>query len=264
MRIYVMVDAEGLCGIHLRSQVMPDGERYGELRRLMTDEINHVVKALKDAGASRVLVRDAHAAGNNVLWSQLTDLADGYIMGNSHGQRMPGLADCDAVVLLGYHAMAGTPQAILEHTMSSKVWQNCWINGVLSGEVALDAAHAGELGKPVILVSGDDKVCAEAKQLMPDVVTAEVKKALSLEGAEHLPPGRAFALLGEKAREALEKLRAGQIRPFQIAHPVTLRLELVERGQIPNPLARPDLVRVDGRTCEVTADTIEQAIDRLP
>jgi hypothetical protein len=85
MRIYVMVDAEGLCGIHLRSQVMPDGERYGELRRLMTDEINHVVKALKDAGASRVLVRDAHAAGNNVLWSQLTDLADGYIMGNSPG-----------------------------------------------------------------------------------------------------------------------------------------------------------------------------------
>jgi D-aminopeptidase len=34
--------------------------------------------------------------------------------------------------------------------MSSKAWQNCWINGALSGEVALDAAHAGDLGKPVI------------------------------------------------------------------------------------------------------------------
>ena len=34
-----------------------------------------------------------------------------------------------AVILLGYHAMAGTPGGILEHTMSSASVQNYWING---------------------------------------------------------------------------------------------------------------------------------------
>jgi D-amino peptidase len=263
MNIYLMVDAEGLCGIHLASQVMPDGCLYQEFRRMMTEEVNVCVEGLKAGGVSRIMVRDAHASGNNVLWPLLTALADGCVMGNSCAVRMPGLEECDAVVLLGYHAMAGTGQAVLEHTMSSRHWQNFWINGRKCGEIAIDAAVAGTMGKPVILVSGDDKACAEAELFLPGVVTAAVKKGLSAEGAIHLPKERAYELIRRQAAAAIKKAEEGGCQPFRIDSPVTLRLELTERGQIPNPAARPDIRQIDGRTYEVTAETVEIALSRL-
>lgn len=46
----------------------------------------------------------------------------------------------------------------------------------------IDAAILAEKGKPVIMVSGDDKVCAEAKAIISGIVTAEVKKATGYRG----------------------------------------------------------------------------------
>lgn len=263
MNVYVMVDAEGLCGIHLVSQVMSDGAHYQEFRQYMTDEINACVEGLKAGGAGQVLVRDAHASGSNARWSGLTSLADGYIMGTSPHERLPGIESCDALVLLGYHAMAGTAGAILEHTMSSRQWQNFWMNGRKCGEVAIDAAIAGERDIPVILVSGDDKVCAEAEDFLPGVVTAQVKKGLALEGAIHLPREKAYDLIRAKCAEAVQKAIQGNFQPYRIEHPVTLRLELVERGQIADVLKRPDIRHIDGHTYEVQAETVEAALWRL-
>lgn len=263
MNIYMMVDAEGLCGIHLSEQVMAGGQFYQEFRQMMTDEINHCVRSLKNAGAERIIVRDAHSSGNNVIWPQLSDLAEGYVMGNSRGERMPGLGSCDAVILLGYHAMAGTENAVLEHTMTSRHWQNAWINNQKCGEIAIDAAIAGAYGKPVIMVSGDDRACAEANDLLPGVITAPVKKALALEGALHLPRGKAWQLLADKIKEALTAARSDKIMPYRPERPVRLRIEMVERGIIAPQIARPDFVRIDARTYEVTANSVEEALARL-
>ena len=63
---------------------------------------------------------------------------------------MPDIDDFDGLILLGYHAMAGTPEAILEHTMSSAGWQNFYMNGVKSGELAIDAGMAGDHGVPML------------------------------------------------------------------------------------------------------------------
>ncbi len=263
MNIYVMVDAEGLCGIQQTEQVLTDGPRYQELRQLMTDEINVCVAGLKAGGADRIYVRDAHGTGSNVYWDQLSKDAYRYIIGQSGSVRMPGLEDCQAVVLLGYHAMAGTAKAVLEHTMSSKSWQNCWLNDQLSGEVAIDAAIAGEQGRPVIMVSGDDKVCAEAKAIMPDIVTAGVKTGLSAQGAIHLPKAAAYQLIRQSAARAVQLAKEDKIKPYTIKSPVRMRLELVERGLVPSLVSRPDVKIIDGRTYEVTADTVEEALFRL-
>jgi len=108
MNIYVMTDAEGLCGIFDKEQVNSDGSRYNECREYMTREVNVVVEALKEAGADRIYVRDAHGGGNNVIWDKLSDKAYRYIIGNTGKDRFIGIEDCDGVILLGYHAMAGT------------------------------------------------------------------------------------------------------------------------------------------------------------
>ena len=87
--------------------------------------------------------------------------------------------------------------------MSSTSIQNYWINGNRAGEVAIDAGIVGDKGKPVIMVSGDDKVCREAEALLPWVVTAEVKRGITWKGGILLPQQKAHALLREKTIEAM-------------------------------------------------------------
>ena len=60
------------------------------------------------------------------------------------------LSMCDGVILLGYHAMAGTPLGVLEHTSSAARWQNCWVNDEKAGEILIDAATAALLNQALI------------------------------------------------------------------------------------------------------------------
>lgn len=260
MNVYIMVDMEGISGIMTRDHVVKGSPLYAEGRRYMTADINVCVRAAKEAGAEKVYVRDCHSDGMNVIYSDLCPEADGYIMGCTGQNRFPFLEECDAVILLGYHAMAGTPMGTLEHSMSSAGIQNYHINGALAGETAIDAGIAGDYGKPVIMVSGDDKVCEEAKALLPWVVTAEVKKGLSWHGAMLLPQAKAHALLREKTIEAI---RGGALaKPLVYEKPITLRVELVERGTLPLEYAKPYMKMIDGRTFEVTGDTMEETFFR--
>jgi len=259
MNIYIMTDAEGISGIYDREQVMTTGSRYNECRMFMTEEINVCVEAAKEAGAEKIFVRDAHGGGNNVIWEKLSPKADRYICGGGPGNRMPGLEECDGVILLGYHAMAGTPNAVLEHTMSSASVQNYWLNGNRAGEVAVDATNAGDFGKPVIMVSGDDKVCAEAKALLPWIVTAEVKKALGCYYAMMLPKEKAAVLLKEKVKEAIKNFP--NAKPYVLEKPVRLRIEKLERIQLPYS-GKPYIKIIDGRTYEVEGATMEEALFR--
>jgi D-amino peptidase len=172
---------------------------------------------------------------------------------------MPDLRKFDGLILLGYHAMAGTPEGVLEHTMSSGSWQNFWMNGVRCGELAVDAGIAGDHNVPVIMVSGDDKCCKEARRFFKDIVTVEVKKGLAFDGSQMLPLPKAHELIREGATKACREYK--RIKPYKVKKPVTMRLELVSRGKV--PVHRPDVKVLDGRTYEVRARTVEQALKLL-
>ena len=258
MNVYVMVDIEGISGIYTREQVLPqEGKRFEEGRRYMTEEVNVCVRALKSAGVDKVYVYDCHASSCTVLWESLTEEADYYICGSHDCGRIPGIEDCDAVILLGYHAMAGTKGAVLEHTFSSTTIQNLYLNGEKVGEIGIDAAIAGEKGKKVIMVSGDDKTCAEARKLLPEVVTCEVKRGMNSFGAMLLPREKAHRLIFEKTVLAVKN--ADKVKPYQTAKPAELKVELMERRLLPNELKESSLKILDGRSYQVTADTVEEA-----
>ncbi len=261
MKIFVMTDMEGVSGI-CRSEQVSSGERlYEEGRRFLTLDVNACVEGLFAGGADEVVVKDAHGGrGGNLLWEEVDPRAD-YLMGETGRQRLAGIETCDALVLLGFHAMAGTPEAILEHTMSSASWQNFHLNGRRVGEICLDAAVAGENGVPAVMLSGDDKACREAQQFIPGIVTACVKWGLCREGGRLLPSARAHALITEAACEAVQK--ADTIEPLVIEPPITARLERVSKGRLPTRGEKPYVKIIDGRTYEVTADSVEQAIWRL-
>ena len=259
MNIYIMTDLEGISGIYDREQVMPNGSRYSEGRSFMTQDINACVEAAKEAGADKIYVRDTHGSGMTVIFEKLSPKADYYISGHGSESLMPGLDDCHGVILLGHHAMAGTPNAILEHTMSSASVQNYWIKGRAVGEIALEAAVAGDHGIPVIMVSGDDKTCLEAKDFLPWVVTAEVKKGLGCFYAMLLPQEKALALLREKVKEAIKNFSG--MKPYVLEKPIRMRIETMERIQLPYS-GKPYIKIIDGRTIEIEGSTMEEVIFR--
>ena len=253
MKIYIFADMEGISGITGTPMVSTGeaGFQYHIGRKYLTADVNACAKACFDAGADEVVVRDGHANGYSVLWSELTEdveLVQGYVP----QVRFEALDGADGIILLGYHAMAGTPGAHLEHTFTSKGIQNIWLNGKLAGEFAIDAAIAGEHGVPVIMTSGCDKLCAEAREFCPDVVTCQVKKSAGVQAAVLLPPARAHKLIYDKTVEAVNLLKEGKFKPTTVDKPVTIRKEYVERMDRGYDLVAP-------RTTEATGDSVEQA-----
>ncbi len=261
MKVYILADMEGISGVCRSEQVNAGDPAWMDARSYMEADVNACARGLFAAGARTVVARDVHATTFNLRWHNMDPKIHLILGDGPQTGRMPGARGFDGVVLLGYHAMAGTRHAVLEHTSSSTKWQRFWINGVESGEIACDAAVAGHDGVPVIMVSGDDKTCAEARRFLPGVVTAEVKQGLDRNFARFLPQEAALQLLEKKAFEACR--RANDMRPFKPKRPVRLRVELVERQPLPSAVGRPYLRILDGRTYEITGRTFIEARERL-
>jgi D-amino peptidase len=248
MKVYIAVDMEGISGVVLTEQLGHGKFFYQEARHMLVNDTNAVVAGALEAGADEVLVVDAHSSGFNFIYEDLHPAAE-YIIGGTHQQRFPFLGDADVMFLVGYHAMSGTENAVRDHTMSSASYQDILINGLPAGEIMIDAAIAGAHGVPVGLVTGDDKACAEARQLLGNIDTAQVKQALGRHSARMLSPQRARELLQSQAHRAT--LRTGDLNPYLVSSPVTVRMrynstDLVDRFYFDGTAC----AKIDSRTVE--------------
>src|SRR5439155_1700143 len=121
MRVYISVDMEGIAGVVHESQTDPTtpafAAEYGRFRRLMTAEANAAVEGALAAGATRVLVNDSHWFMRNLLAEELHQAAE-LVSGDPKPRSMVQDIDggFDAALFIGYHARAGTRNAILDHT----------------------------------------------------------------------------------------------------------------------------------------------------
>ena len=246
---------EGISGITQREHVMKGNEIYPLGCRLMEGDINACVEGCFRAGATEVIVKDGHCSGVNVNPFEIDPRAE-LIQGNTGSIRFAGLEGSAAIIFLGYHAMAGTHQAVLEHTYSSASIQNMWVDGKLAGEFAIDAIIAAEHGVPTIMVSGDDKVCKEAKEFIPGLVCCQVKKAFAINGAQLLSPAKAHDLIIAKTVEAISRLKDAELP--ENSSPTVLKTELVERGGL--PVNSKGFKQIDGRTYEIKSETLEKAL----
>ncbi|MBN2449339.1 MAG: M55 family metallopeptidase [Lentisphaeria bacterium] len=256
MTVFVFVDMEGISGISGSDFVKTDGRLYATGRRYYTEDLNACIRGCFRGGATAVIARDGHGGGNHVLWEDLDGRAT-LVQGPTGTVRLAGIEECQALILLGYHAMAGTRGALLEHTYSSASIQNMWLNGRPVGEVGIDAAIAGDYGVPTVLVTGDNYVCREAREWIPGVMTCEVKQGLGCQAARLLPRETARRMIEDTTAEAVRR-HAG-IEPLRVARPVTIRREMIERGAVPSRAESAAFHIVDGRTYETTAETVERA-----
>ena len=256
MNVYIYADMEGISGISGSDFVKRDGRLYAEGRRYYTADANACIEGCFQGGAKGVIICDGHGAGNSMLWDDLDGRAD-LVQGDIGHQRFPGLEGCQALILLGYHAMAGTKGALLEHSYSSASIQNLWLNGKRVGEIGLDASIAAEHGVPTVLVTGDDYACREAAEWIPGVMTCAVKSGITCQGARLLSREEAHRRINAAAAKAVSQ--SSGIPLVTVARPVKLRKEVIERGTIPVS-ARPGIAILDGRTFEITAENIEAAL----
>jgi len=253
MKIMMGVDLEGITGVFTRDHTGRNGHRYAEAVELMAGDINATVEGLLEAGADEVIVWDNHGGALNAPFIKLHGGAKYCRGGGPNGTRWPMLDDSvNGLILLGYHAKAGTYGAVLEHTMSSASWLRLTVNGKEIGEIGIDGALAGAVGVPVIMVSGDDKLCAEAAELFgPDVVAVCVKQAYARHGALCLPPEQSAELLRDGAIEAVK--RVGKVQPLDLGAPAVVQLAFKHTDHADAAdLRQFDGKRIDGYTVQWT------------
>ena len=163
---------------------------------------------------------DCHGAGGgwsfNSLIAEQLDRRVEFVVQHEWTEYTGALEDgCDAALFVGMHAMAGTPDGLMNHTVSGTDWRSVTFNGVEVGETGINAALCGTWGCPVVLVTGDQAACREGTALLGDgLETVQVKTALGRFSARHKTPAVARELIEAGARRAARQPRRRQaVRP---------------------------------------------------
>lgn len=228
MKLFISADMEGSTGIIDPSYCNFAAENYERGRRLMTGDVNAVIEAALECGASEILVADSHNQMNNLLIEELHPKAKLLCGSPRDFSMMQGLdSSFHAAFFLGYHTRHGMP-GVLSHTMSGVI-KNMYLNGQVVGEFGFNAYYAGLCGVPVCLVSGDDQTALEAQSLIPDIKAAILKTAVSRTSAICPTPTATAAILKEATREALASIPT--IKPVVPKLPLTLTIEFAHSGQ---------------------------------
>lgn len=209
MKVYVSADIEGIAGVTHWDETEIGKPGYEASRRQLAAEVRAACEGAAQAGAGEILIKDAHDTGRNLTPADLpsgTELHRGW---GSHPLAMVEGLDPSftGLILVGYHAPAGSAGSPLAHTLSPQL-HAVTINDHPAAELLLVAYSAAYVGVPLLFVSGDAETCAEAQRLNPHIVTTAVKRGVggstvSLDAGravEGIRTGVAAALTGEPAR----------------------------------------------------------------
>lgn len=259
MKVYILTDLEGVGGVLNHSQTFAGNPGYEKAREWLTLEVNAAVQGAIDGGATEILVLDSHGVNmaRNFCWDILHPGAR-YIQGTPRTDYVHLIdGSYDALFQIGVHAMAGTPGAVLEHTMSSEAWVEMRINGKTLGEIALSAGAAGVFDVPFVMVSGDDKACAEAQLVSPDVECAVTKDGISRHAAVLKPQSVVLELIREKAKAAMGKIKT--IEPFTFDSPVEMEVRYFRNDVYEGIREREGVRKIAPQTVIFSGETIVEA-----
>ena len=258
LKVFISVDMEGVCGVINWEDVSRSGKDYGLFRKLMTLETNAAIRGAQAAGATEIVVRDSHGSARNIL-PDLLPKGVKLIRDWSGGPlgMMEGIdKSFDAVIFVGYHARAGTTDAVLEHTYTGAVF-DLKLNGKLMPEAGLNGAIAGYFGVPVVMIAGDDKISKQAKELFGDVECAVVKEGIG-NAAKMLHPEEACSLIEKTATKALQRL--GDFKPYRFSPPYTMEVTFKDEGMAYRASLFPGARRIDVRTVSYTHNDLIEVL----
>ena len=206
MRVFMMTDLEGPCGVNGR----PDGIGNRILNpeiaaKALTNEVNACIEGLVAAGADCVTVVDGHGGSNTLNVFDLHPAAELVQYGGTfYGVWPDATLEYDAAVSIGAHAMQNSG-GYMCHSFSSHSVSEIRLNGKPIGEIGIGALIYAYFGIPFILLSGDEAACKEGRDFVgPELTTVATKQAYGRYSVRNYPREKVYAELREKSRQALE------------------------------------------------------------
>ena len=212
MKVYISVDIEGVAGITHWDEADKTHRDYQEFREQMTREAVAAIEGAEAAGATEIWVKDAHDSGRNLITSMLP--ANIRLIRSWAGHPLCMVqeltADFDAVMMIGYHATAGSDANALAHTLSSKQ-QLITLNGKPASEFLIHALAGSLFQVPTVFVSGDEGLMEEVRATNRYIGTCAVKRGVGQSTVSMTPiaacrairNGAEAALKGDLARALL-------------------------------------------------------------
>lgn len=258
LRVLISVDMEGVVGTVTGDQLGPTGFEYGRFREFMTREALAAVTAARAAGATDVIVTDAHGNGENLLIEQFP--ADVRVI-RSWPRQLGMVAgidqQVDAVMFIGYHASTNNVKGVRAHTFSSSTLTRVALNGVNVSEGSWAAAIAGHFNAPVIMMSGDDAAIAEVRAAVGNIEGAETKRTLGFHSAMTLTPQASYDLISARVKAAMA--RRTEFKPYKVTTPVTVDVSFKNYTPAETLAFLPGFERTDSHSIRFRARDMVEA-----
>jgi D-amino peptidase len=254
---FISFDLEGISGIASWREVQKNAAALREARENATAEINAAIRGITHSvQIKEIVVCDAHASGENLIISRL-ERGVTVVKGTPRPHYMvEGIcSDYDVLFCIGYHAMAGTHRAGMDHTYSSSSIYGIKINGTYVGETAINAAVAGYYGVPVGLVTGDDLLIREVKRFFGRrVETVTTKFGISRFAARCRHPHDVQQEIEAKAAQVMKNIK--RVKPFTFRTPLRAEFELSNTVIADYTELIPGIKRTAARSLVYRAGTI--------
>jgi len=226
MKIYISADIEGITGTTSWDECDIGHARYKEFQEQMSREVAAACQGAHEAGATEILVKDAHDSASNIIQAKLPEYTR-LIRGWAHDPFMM-MQDIDAsftaAFLIGYHSKAGSEGSPLSHTMSGKP-ARIWLNDEPASEMLINTYAAAYVKVPVVFVSGDKQLCEDTKGLNSLVETVAVKEGKG-SSTINIHPDLAVKKISATAKKSLSSDLSKQI--LKLPEQFTLKIEYKE------------------------------------
>jgi D-amino peptidase len=253
-KVYISVDMEGISGISGDDQLSATGREYDRSRKLMAEDTNAAIRGALAAGATDVVVNDAHGSHRNLRPEDLHPSARLITHGFKRYGMMEGLDDSfDAAIFIGYHAKAENPGGLFPHTGTGVV-RDLQVNGRSVGEGGMNTLFAAWYGVPIVLVTGDDVAVAQVREVATLARGVAVKRAINVRAVELKPLEQARREIEAAARDGVAS--AKKIPP-QHAVPVTVQMQF-------KTTLIPEIVEAFPNIRRVAPDTVSYSSDSMP
>jgi D-amino peptidase len=216
MKILISADMEGATGVTWPADVAPGTEQWQRCRRMFTSDVNAAIAGCYAGGGTAVLINEAHATMRNLLLEELDPRAVMLTGRHKDLSMVEGIqhGDVDGVAFVGYHAAAGA-DGVLAHTFLPNSITAVRLDGERASEGLLNARVAAEYGVPIVLITGDDRTCADAVGYAPGVPAVAVKDCVSRYSAVCRPPAVTAEAITSAARDGMKL--AGRVPPVGAA-----------------------------------------------
>ena len=176
MKVFISADIEGITTTTRWEETDSKHASYPKHAEQMTNEVLAVVQGALSAGATQIVIKDAHGPGYNIDPTRMPKEVT--LIRGTHGSpdlMVQGVdSSFDAAMFVGYHSAAAHDGNPLAHTISGS-HTGITINGRDASEFMIYSLAVARYSVPTVFLAGDKLLCEEYADLHPNLLTVAVK-----------------------------------------------------------------------------------------